>query len=155
MSFLSFFGHFFHHYMVNYIVIILPGQGFISDPQGFLPNYIILAGFIILFTQGFFCFSILFRHANLSRVRKRNQHRSKLQTLVSSYHSKTSAQRSPSLAICTNSQDLSCFLESEHFSAKITRVPEKRNMRNMKNLTLSLLYNYSFPYSFFSPPNGI
>ena len=54
MSFLSFFGHFLHHNMVNYIVIILPGQGFISGPQGFLPNYIILAGLIILFTQGFF-----------------------------------------------------------------------------------------------------
>ena len=56
MSFLSFFGQILHHNMVNYIVIILPGQGFISDPQGFLPNYIILAGFIILFTQGFFLF---------------------------------------------------------------------------------------------------
>ena len=118
-------------------------------------NYIILAGLIILMGQGYFFFSIRLRHANLSRVHMRNQHRSKLQTLVSSYHSKTSAQRSPSLAICTNSQDLSFFLLSEHFSAKITRVPQKRNMKNMKNLTLSLLYNYSFPYSFFSPPSGI
>ena len=79
-------------------------------------NYIILAGLIILMGQGYFFFlSILFRHANLSRDNMRNQHRSKLQTLVSSYHSKTSAQRSPSLAICTNSQDLSSFLLSEHF----------------------------------------
>jgi len=78
-------------------------------------NYIILAGLIILMGQGYFFFSIRLRHANLSRVHMRNQHRSKLQTLVSSYHSKTSAQRSPSLAICTNSQDLSSFLESEHF----------------------------------------
>ena len=131
----------------------------------FCHYYIILAGFlylvrriflqIILFTQGFFFFSILLRHDNLSRVRKRNQHRSKLQTLVSSYHSKTSAQRIPSLAICTNSQDLSFFLLNEHFSAKITRVPRMRNMRNMKNLTLSLLYNYSFSYSFFPPCKGI
>ena len=56
MSFMSFFGQILHHNMVNYIVIILPGQGFISGSQGFLPNYIIVAGFIILFTQGFFLF---------------------------------------------------------------------------------------------------
>lgn len=117
--------------------------------------YIILAGFLYYSLRVFFCFSILFRHANLSRVRNRNQHLSKLQTRRSSYHSKTSAHRSPSLAICTNSQDLSSFFESGHFEAEITRVPEKRNMKNMKNISLSLLYNYSFSYSFFSPPSGI
>ena len=145
MSFLSFFGQFFHHNMVNYIVIILPSQGY----------YIILAGLIILFTQGFFFFSIRFRHANLSRVHIRNQHRSKLQTLVSSYHSKTSAQRSPSLAICTNSQDLSFFLLSEHFWAKITRVPRTQNLKNLKNISLSLLYKHSFSNSLFSPHGRI
>ena len=118
-------------------------------------NYIILAGFIILFTQGYFFFSIRLRHANLSRVRKRNQHRSKLHTLVSSYHSKTSAQRSPSLAICTNSQDLSFFLLSEHFCAKITCVPRNENIENIENMTLSLLYNYSFSYSHFAYPMRI
>ena len=129
----------------------------------FLCQLYYLVRVIILCWQGslyyslrvFFFLSIRFRHANLSRDHMRNQHRSKLQTLVSSYHSKTSAQRSPSLAICTNSQDLSFFLLSEHFSAKITRVPRMRNMRNMKNLTLSLLYNYSFSYSFFPPCKGI
>ncbi len=148
MPVLSFFGPFSHPNMVNYAVIILYWQGF----------YIWFAGFfckLYYSLRGFFFFSIRFRHASLSRVRNRNQHLSKLQTRRSSYHSKTSAHRSPSLAICTNSQDLSSFFESGHFEAEITRGAEKRNMKNMKNISLSLLYNYSFSYSFFSPPSGI
>ena len=138
MSFLRFFYQFFGANMEKYLKIILYWQGSL---------YYSL--------RVFFFFSILFRHANLSRVHIRNQHRSKLQTLVSSYHSKTSAQRSPSLAICTNSQDLSFFLLSEHFSAKITCAPRNENIENIENMTLSLLYNYSFSYSHFEYPMRI
>ena len=138
MSFLSFFYRFLRPNMKKYLKIILYWQGSL---------YYSL--------RVFFFFSIRFRHANLSRVHMRNQHRSKLQTLVSSYHSKTSAQRSPSLAICTNSQDLSFFLLSEHFWAKITRVPRTQNLKNLKNISLSLLYNHSFSNSLFSPHGRI
>lgn len=124
MHVLSVFLHFFDHIFEHFTLIIFQANG-----KLYYSSRVIFA--IILSSQGslyyslrvFFFLSIRFRHANLSRVHMRNQHRSKLQTLVSSYHSKTSAQRSPSLAICTNSQDLSFFLLSEHFSAKITRVP--------------------------------
>ncbi len=133
----------FHHYLTQYIsqlyytarVIILFTQG------NFAKLYYLLR--VILFL------TILLRHANLSRLFIRIQHLSKLHTLVSSCHSKTSAHRSPSLAICTNSQDLSFFLESEHFSAKITRVPQTQNLKNLKNISLSLLYNSSFSNSLF------
>ena len=46
MHVLSVFLHFFAHNMVIFVPVIFPGQGY----------YIILAGFIILFTQGFFLF---------------------------------------------------------------------------------------------------
>jgi len=65
----------------------------------------------------FFFLIILFLQANLSRLIIRIQHRSKLQTRVSSYHSITMPQRSPSLAINAHSQDLSFFSDNGHFSA--------------------------------------
>jgi len=129
--------------MVTFIIIILYWQGFYICATGFFYK-------LYYWSKVFFFFNILFRHASLSRDNMRNQHLSKLQTLVSSYHSKTSAQRSPSLAICTNSQELSFFLLSEHFWAKITRVPRNENIENIENISLSLLYNYSFSYSHFA-----
>ena len=145
MSFLSFFGPFSHPNLNNYAIIILYWQGF----------YIWFAGFFCKLYYSRRVFNILFRHANLSRVRNRNQHLSKLQTRRSSYHSKTSAHRSPSLAICTNSQDLSSFFESGHFEAEITRGADNENMENIENISLSLLYNYSFSNSHFAHPMRI
>ena len=139
ISVLSFFDQNMIPNMNKYALIILYWQGF----------YIYYAGFGCQLYYCFRVFSIRFRHANLSRDSMRNQHRSKLQTRISSCHSNTSAQRSPSLAICTNSQDLSSFLESGHFSAKITRGAETKNLKNLKNISLSLLYKYFFSNSLF------
>jgi hypothetical protein len=145
MSFLVVFGQILIQNMHNYAIIILYWQGF----------YIYYAGFGCQLYYLRRVFSMRLRHANLSRVRNRNQHLSKLQTRRSSYHSKTSAHRSPSLAICTNSQDLSSFFESGHFEAEITRGADNENIENIENISLSLLYNYSFSYSHFAHPMRI
>lgn len=145
MSFLSCFSPKYDpKYGKNALIILFMG--------GF---YIILPGFFGKLYYLLRVFRMRLRQANLSRLCKRSQHLSRLQTLVSSYHSNTSAQRSPSLAICTNSQVLSAFLESEHFEAEITRGADNENMENIENISLSLLYNYSFSYSHFAHPMRI
>ena len=116
------FEWFLHRNMVIYTVIILLPQGF----------YILCAGF--------FFRSIRFLHANLARLCIPIQQRSRLQTLVSSYHSTTSAQRTPSVDSCANSQCFPGLLERGHLSAKSIRGARNENMENMENLTLSLLY---------------
>ena len=102
--------------MVIYTVIILLPQGF----------YILCAGF--------FFRSIRFLHANLARLCIPIQQRSRLQTLVSSYHSTTSAQRTPSVDSCANSQCFPGLLERGHLSAKSIRGARNENMENMENL---------------------
>ena len=94
----------------------------------------------IYYAQGFFFRSIRYLHANLARLLILIQQRSRLQTLVSSYHSNTSAQRTPSVDSCANSQYFPGLLERGHLSLKSIRGARNENMENIENLTLSLLY---------------
>ena len=118
--------------MVIYTVIILLPQGF----------YILW--------PGFFFRSIRFLHANLARLLILIQQRSRLQTLVSSYHSNTSAQRTPSVDSWANSQYFPGLLERGHLSLKSIRGARNENMENIENLTLSPLYNAHFDFLFSS-----